>query len=111
MILSLSGEGGSSARTERWIVQLLNPGPEALFYINYSVRKGAHVVAYAILAILNLRAIHTAPRAVALALLVAIADESHQAGFATRTAALADIGFDFCGASLGAMLFRVRNAE
>ena len=120
LILSLSGEGGSSGQTERWLVRLFNPSPETLFYINYSVRKGAHVAGYAILAALNLRAIRAGRRewrnlwgagAVLLALAVAIADEGRQASVATRTAALADIGFDLCGASLAVMALRRRGSE
>ena len=116
MILSLSGESGASGRTEGLILALLGPvSDDTLFLINYFLRKGAHVVGYAILGALNLRAIRGrrpgwrtlwGVAAVALALLVAVIDESRQATSSLRTAALADIGFDFCGAALGVLAYR-----
>ncbi|HUP47880.1 MAG TPA: VanZ family protein [Thermoanaerobaculia bacterium] len=116
VILSFSGEGGGSGTTAGWLVLLFGDlRPDALFYIHYTLRKGAHVVAYAILGALNLRAIRggrpgrrpiCVVAAVLLATAVAAIDELHQATSATRTGSLADIGFDFCGAVLGVMLIR-----
>jgi len=107
LILTLSGEGGSSGNTQSWIERLFPAlGPDAVFYINYSIRKGAHVVGYGVLGFLNFRALRwrRAGWAVALAGLVALIDESHQATTAVRTPALADIGFDLCGAALAVVL-------
>ena len=109
VILALSGEGGSSRNTEGLVLRLFpDLGPDAVFYINYSLRKGAHVVGYAILGLLNFRALgwRLAGRAIGLAGLVAIIDEAHQAMSTLRTAALADIGFDLCGAALAVVIAR-----
>ena len=109
LILAFSGEGGSSGNTQNWIERLFpGLGPEALFYINYCLRKGAHVGAYGVLGFLNFRAFRwrRAGWAVALAGLVALIDEGHQATTAVRTAAFADIGFDLCGAVLAVVITR-----
>lgn len=111
VILLLSGEGGSSRNTEGVLVRLFSHlGPDALFYINYSLRKGAHVGGYAILGLLNFRALGwcLAGRAVGLAAVVAIVDEGHQATSPLRTAAFADIGFDLCGAALAVTIARMK---
>ncbi|HUP46390.1 MAG TPA: VanZ family protein [Thermoanaerobaculia bacterium] len=109
LILFLSGERGASGSTEGWIVWLFGDlSPETLFYLHYTLRKGAHVIGYAILGALNLRGFHGRRplAALVLAALVAVLDESHQATSPLRTAALADIGFDLCGAGLGVMAWR-----
>ncbi|HEU4520609.1 MAG TPA: VanZ family protein [Thermoanaerobaculia bacterium] len=119
LILWLSGDGGSTGNTERWIDRVLDVNSTALFYINYSLRKGAHVVGYGILGALNLRAIRGgrpwrpawAVAAVALAAVVAVIDETHQSTVAGRTAALADIGFDLCGAALAVMAPRASSGK
>jgi VanZ family protein len=117
VILSLSGEGGSSSTTESLIQRIFGGlSPEALFYINYSLRKGAHVAGYGILGLLNFRAsgYRRALMAVLLTLPVAIIDELHQGTTALRTASPADIGFDLCGAALFVMtgrLFHRRGGE
>ena len=108
-ILYLSGHNGSSENTESWLSWLLSDvGMEALFYINYSLRKAAHVVGYGILAFLNFRALRWRfpAWAIALAAIVAVADELHQATNPLRTASAADIGFDLCGAALAVMITR-----
>ena len=109
VILALSGEGGSSRNTEGWILRVFpDLGPDAVFYINYSLRKGAHVAGYAIVGLLNFRALgwRQAGWAIGLAGVVAVIDEAHQATSPLRTAALADIGFDLCGAALAVILTR-----
>ena len=109
VILALSGEGGSSRNTEELILWLFpGLGADAVFYINYSLRKGAHVTGYAILGLLNFRALgwRLAGPAIGLAGVVAIVDEVHQATSSLRTAALADIGFDLCGAALAVVMAR-----
>jgi VanZ family protein len=109
LILYLSGESGSSGVTERWILWFGGElTADTLFYINYSLRKAGHVFGYAILGTLNHRALEGRREllAVALAGVVAIIDEGHQSTSPLRTAALADIGFDVCGAALGVILSR-----
>jgi hypothetical protein len=112
IILALSGEGGSSGNTQKWIERLFPAlGPDALFYINYCIRKGAHVAGYGVLGFLNFRALRwTLPGwAVVLAGLVALIDEGHQATTSVRTPAIADIGFDLCGAALAVLITRGKN--
>ena len=109
LILALSGESGSAENTQKWIERLFPAlSPDALFYINYCLRKGAHVGAYGVLGFLNFRALRWrhAGWALALAVVVALIDEGHQATTAVRTAALADIGFDLCGAGLTVVFSR-----
>ena len=80
------------------------------------VKKSAHVVAYAILAALVLRALRAhgmsireaAYVAMLLALGYALTDELHQASVAGRHASALDIGFDFTGAAVASRLARWR---
>ena len=114
LILAFSGEGGSSGNTQTWIERLFpSLGPDALFYINYCLRKGAHVVGYAVQGFLNFRALQwrRAGWAVALAGVLALVDEGHQATTAVRTPALADIGFDLSGAALAVVLTQLKGKE
>jgi VanZ family protein len=109
LILYLSGQGGSSQNTGSWLAWLLGDVElETLFYINYSLRKLAHVIGYGILGFLNFRALQwrLPGWAIALAGVVAVADELHQATNPLRTASAADIGFDLCGAALAVMVAR-----
>ena len=72
------------------------------------VKKGAHVLVYGILALLNLRALtlsgmrlrQTAYFAIALTAGYALLDELHQAFVPGRHASVLDIGFDCIGALL-----------
>lgn len=103
LILAVSGSGGSSSRSAAWLDRLLGElSFESLFYINYSLRKAAHVLSYGILGWLNLRA--TGYRrpvlAVMLATVVALINELLQGISPERTASLADVGLDVCGAAL-----------
>ena len=103
MILSLSGDGGSSSTTESLIRAVLGDlDPEIFDSINYSLRKGGHVVGYGILGFLNFRALgyRRALVAVLLILPVAMTDELRQSLNPLRTGSVADIGFDLCGAAL-----------
>ena len=105
LILSSSGDAGSSASTtERWVEALFGRyGEDAVFIINYWVRKSGHVVAYGVLGALTYRGSGRPLVAVALAVVVAMADEGRQATSASRTGTWTDVGIDACGAVLGVM--------
>jgi len=114
LILAFSGEGGSSGNTQTWIERLFPAlGPDTVFYINYCLRKGAHVGGYGVLGFLNFRALwwKRPGWAVVLAGLVALIDEGHQATTSVRTAALTDIGFDLCGAALAVVISKGRRPD
>jgi len=79
------------------------------------VRKGAHTIEYAILAVLTCRALITSssdgplPRATVLRALLycavyALIDEAHQSLVPSRTGSGIDVGVDIMGATLGALL-------
>ena len=95
--------------------------PEAFRLAHTMVRKSAHFVEYAVLAILMCRAL-TAPgtrmstgvivRALAYCALYACTDELHQFFVSSRTASLYDVAVDAVGASVGALVFAaVRGAR
>jgi VanZ family protein len=116
MILVSSGDHGSFGVTEGWVRRAFpSLSDEAVFFINYAMRKSGHVAAYAVMGALNLYAIRgwgggwsagAVTVAVGLAVLVAVLDENRQAAFSSRTGTLADVGFDFCGAALGQFVSR-----
>ena len=106
----------SAEHTSRFIgpfLQWLIPdiAPETIRSVQFAVRKAAHVVEYAVLAALLLRAIRgertelrlpSAVLAVALAVAWAVLDEYHQSFVASRTGSPGDVLIDTAGAVLGA---------
>ena len=103
----------SASETSRLIGPLLrwlfpNADAESLAIAHFAIRKAAHFIEYAILALL---ALHTfrlsfdqpparlAAASLVLALAVAVVDESRQAASADRTGALSDIALDISGAA------------
>lgn len=78
------------------------------------VRKSAHTIEYAILAILTCRALTTSPgerltrgtmvRALLYCTVYALMDEAHQAFVPSRTGSGIDVGVDVMGATSGALL-------
>ena len=103
----------SANETSRFIGPLLRwlfPGADAesVAAVHFSIRKAAHFVEYAILALLALRAFRSSSSrplawlvaaSLALAFAVAIVDESRQAAAAERTGALSDVALDMGGAA------------
>jgi len=113
-VIQIFASGSFSAyETSRVIGPLLRwlfPGADAesVAAVHYSIRKAAHFVEYAILALLALRAFHSrssrplvwlVAASLALALGVAIVDESRQAAAVERTCALSDVALDMGGAA------------
>jgi len=103
----------SASETSRFIDPLLrwlfpDATAESLAAAHFAIRKAAHLVEYAILALLALRAFRLsfdrpqlwfAAASLALALAVAIVDESRQAALENRTGALSDVALDAAGAA------------
>ena len=103
----------SASETSRFIGPLLrwlfpDAHGESIATAHFVIRKAGHLIEYAILALLALRAFDSSfdrPRAwlaaasLALALAVAVVDESRQAAAENRTGALSDVALDFTGAA------------
>jgi VanZ family protein len=85
------------------------------YSLNTLIKKGAHVITYAVLAGLIIRALtsngvsmrEASLLALAIAMSYALTDELHQAYVAGRHSSVLDIGFDYVGAS-AASLWRRR---
>lgn len=113
LIALFSGEGFSADATLQTLSSLLRwlfgeRAPEFAYAVGFTLRKGAHVVEYAVLALLAHRALRltfdTAPGrtlagALLLALVVAVADESRQAQSTLRTGSVGDVGIDLAAAA------------
>ncbi len=103
----------SASETARFIGPLLrwllpDANAELIATAHFAIRKTAHFIGYAILALLALRAFRLsldrpqarlAAASFALALDVAAVDESRQAAAANRTGALSDVALDITGAA------------
>lgn len=114
VISGFSTEAFSAEQTGRFLLSFLRwlfPGalPRTLDLLHFGFRKGMHVIEFGILALLWYRALgrdrnpgrmRPALAALALASGFAVADETHQAFVAARTASLADVGWDTLGAVL-----------
>jgi VanZ family protein len=100
----------------RWLIP--NADAETAVIVNFAIRKTAHFVEYAILALLALRAFRSsssrsltwlAAASLALTLAVAVVDESRQAAAAERTGALSDVALDITAAA-AALLLALKSA-
>lgn len=112
LIFALSGEGFAAPETEgffgpllRWLLGDLSD--EGVAAIHFAIRKTAHAGEYAVLALLAYRAlavsgVSTPGRqrglALAIALAVAVSDETRQAFSPTRDGSAADVALDASGA-------------
>jgi VanZ family protein len=105
-------QGDVSADWSRWnlesLIRILGLTPQQAEIAHFWIRKGAHVVEYAVLSFLSFRAAAlslSAARAAACAMLlcltVATLDEAHQATLRTRTGTPWDVALDVAGAALG----------
>jgi VanZ family protein len=120
-IQAFAGDDFSKPSTSRFIdpfFRWLFPDitPEFLEVVHLVIRKSAHLVEYAILALLaqrafrrsGLRGLWLTAGSLALVAAVAIVDETRQASFATRDGTLDDVLLDLAGGALalaGAKLF------
>ncbi len=103
----------SASETSRFVGPLLrwlfpDADAESVAAMHFAIRKAAHLVEYAILALLALRAFRSsfdrplawlAAASFTLALGVAVVDESRQAAAENRTGALSDVALDITGAA------------
>ena len=108
----------SLSETSRFIVPLLywlfpDADAESVATAHFAIRKVAHLIGYAILALLALRAFRLSSdrplawlsaASLVLALAVAVVDESRQAASADRTGALLDVALDISGAASALVL-------
>src|SRR5262245_3545512 len=74
-------------------------------------RKAGHVTEYFILGLLTWRAFRKALISAAFILAIALTDEFHQSFVASRTGALADVGYDFIGGVMALILLQVLRRE
>ena len=110
----------TTEHTSRIIIPLLGwffptISPLTLIRVEFFVRKAAHVLEYAVLAILLYRAfVHTvfqSRRALSAGIVLlscaayAASDEFHQSFVPSRTASLRDVLIDVCGATLAVLLY------
>jgi VanZ family protein len=102
----------------RWLFGDLTPA--GFRFAHNVIRKSAHLIEYAILAILACRAQTTPrmsiPRSVALRTLAgcaayALVDEAHQAFVPSRTGSVVDVLVDVTGATLGAWALTARRSR
>ena len=94
--------------------------PAGFRFAHTVVRKSAHTIEYAILAVLTCRALATNPaerlsrtvvvRALLYCAVYAMIDEAHQTFVPSRTGSGIDVGVDVMGATLGASLLAWRRA-
>lgn len=117
-IYCMSTDDFSGAHTRSWVEKVVLgvfPGTHAdtIDVLNEMLRRIAHVSEYFVFVLLLDRALAmTAPssrapapvRAFAIAVLYSFSDEAHQLFVPSRSARLADCGFDSFGAAIGAAL-------
>jgi VanZ family protein len=121
VIFFFSGEAFSAELTRSGIgplARLLGLDDETIVMVHFFIRKSAHVLEYAALGYLALRAaalpLGRRPGvafALLLGLLVAGADEIHQARVTGRTGTPRDVALDFAGVGLGVALRARRRAR
>lgn len=114
IIFSASGDSSSMDHSSRiiepffrWLMPNITPGQ--LEMVHLTVRKGAHMAEFALLALLLLRALsyergdarEWIPAAWVLATVYAASDELHQVFVPQRGASIIDVGIDSAGAALG----------
>lgn len=120
VIFYLSGSGGSSLETSRFIRPLIEflftgASPETITSIHFAVRKFAHFAVYFVLGLAASRAFaggkkfrkHWPLYSIALVILVASLDEFHQSFEPERTGAAADVLIDIFGGATAVALHAV----
>lgn len=97
IILSAANDEFSDEQTQGWLTRLFGAVPPLL---NMVLRKGGHIVAYGILALLAWRAHRTLFIALFVVVAVAVTDETLQALTVSRGGSPFDVLLDTCGALL-----------
>jgi VanZ family protein len=101
IILSAANDEFSDEHTQGWLDGFFGGVPQI---VNTAVRKGGHIVAYSLLALLAWRAHRTLFMALFVAIAVAITDETLQALTETRGGSPYDVLLDACGALLALLM-------
>ena len=118
VILFASGDQFSAKETGSWLGAVLRLlvgelDPATFDILHATVRKGAHLVEYAVLGFLTCRALAWNDRRVgarhwmlslAIAAACAVTDEVHQSFIASRTSSPVDVLIDCIGAGLGVLV-------
>lgn len=104
LILSASNDSFASGESKSWLVEFF--GREVPEAINIVVRKFGHIAVYAVLGILAWRAERRLVIAMAVAAIVAIADEAKQSTTILRSGSPWDVLLDVFGAWLGTIAGR-----
>lgn len=102
VILSAANDSFSDDHTRHWLERTL--GRDLPEIVNVVVRKGGHVLAYALLGLLAWRAHRTLFVALLVAFVVASIDETLQAQTLTRGGSVFDVLLDTSAALLALML-------
>lgn len=98
LILLAATDLFSAQSTGGWLRSILGFDPPR--WLHFAIRKGAHLTVYAILAALAWRADHRWQVVMAIALAVAMTDETMQSFSMRRTGSPWDVGIDLIGAGL-----------
>ena len=116
VVLSLGSGMGSMNETSRLIRPLLefifpSAPPEILTIYHGYIRKSAHFVEYAVLALLAFRALapfrHKYALAFGVAVFVAIIDEFNQSLNPSRTSSIRDVALDLAGAASAILVLAI----
>ena len=102
VILSASTDAFSSNESRGWLASVLGTGLASA--LNIVFRKAGHVIGYGILGILTRRADRRLAVAIAVALIVAITDETRQSMTLLRTGSPWDVILDGLSAWLGILV-------
>ncbi|MDP9192455.1 MAG: VanZ family protein [Acidobacteriota bacterium] len=102
VIFSASTDSFSSIESRGWLASIA--GPEMAGALNIAIRKLGHVVVYAILGILAWRADRRMIVAIAIALIVAVTDETRQSMARLRTGSPWDVLLDGLSAWFGILV-------
>jgi VanZ family protein len=110
VILAASGDFFSAEHSGGMLKAMLGDFPP---WLHIALRKLSHLAGYGILGVLAFRAArvdlgHPLLVSLLIAVVVAIADETHQSTVPTRTSSAGDVLLDLAGAGLGAALLRAR---
>jgi VanZ family protein len=98
MILSAANDRFSDEQTAGWLDRLFGDSPPI---VNFTIRKSAHVVVYAVLALLAWRARRSFGIATLIVVGVAMTDEAMQAATIMRGGSPFDVLLDSCGGLFG----------
>ncbi len=112
VVLFLSTSQGSSMQTSRFIRPIIefffpNASPDVFLFVHAAIRKSAHFIEYAVLALFSARAAFSSSKntlnrnallfSLAVVVIVAVIDETNQSLESDRTGSVWDILLDLSG--------------